>query len=81
MSAFTFPIGIHTPPKHTQALPDKVDVVIIGGGVIVFAPPFSCAVMGSQFSYVKKDAWQVNNPLVIGDGYASRDATLTSCPS
>ena len=34
MSAFTFPIGIHTPPQHAQALPDKVDVVIIGGGVI-----------------------------------------------
>ena len=34
MSAFTFPIGTHTPPEHTQALPDKVDVVIIGGGVV-----------------------------------------------
>ena len=34
MSEFTFPIGIHTPPQHAQALPDKVDVVIIGGGVI-----------------------------------------------
>ena len=34
MSAFTFPIGTHTPPQHAQALPDKVDVVIIGGGVI-----------------------------------------------
>src|SRR5210317_912702 len=34
MSAFTFPIGIHTPLQHAQALPDKVDIVIIGGGVI-----------------------------------------------
>ena len=34
MSAFTFPIGTHTPGQHAQALPDKVDVVIIGGGVI-----------------------------------------------
>ena len=34
MSVFTFPIGTHTPPQHAQALPDKVDVVIIGGGVI-----------------------------------------------
>ena len=34
MSAFIFPIGIHTPPQYSQALPNKVDVAIIGGGVI-----------------------------------------------
>jgi len=34
MSAFTFPVGLQTPSQHVQALPDKVDVVIIGGGVI-----------------------------------------------
>ena len=47
-------VGIHlsirTPPQHAQALPDKVDVVIIGGGVIgictaILTPP--CGILFS----------------------------------
>ena len=80
MSAFTFPIGTHTPPQHAQALPDKVDVVIIGGGVIGICAALFCAVMGNLFSCVKRDAWQANNPPVIGDG-SQQGRDLMSYPS
>ena len=80
MSAFNFPIGTHTAAQHTQALPDKVDVVIIGGGVIGICAALFLRRHGQSVFVCEKDAWQVNNPLVIGDGYANRDATLMSYP-
>ena len=81
MSAFTFPIGTHTPPQHAQALPDKVDVVIIGGGVIGICAALFLRRHGQSVFVCEKDVWQANSPLVIGDGYVNRDATLMSCPS
>jgi len=31
---FQFPLGLHTPVEHSAPLPERADVVVIGGGVI-----------------------------------------------
>ena len=44
----TFPFQIQTPPEHTAVLPDRVDVVVIGGGIIGVMTAWELAKAGSS---------------------------------
>jgi glycine/D-amino acid oxidase-like deaminating enzyme len=49
-----FPIGLHHPPRYTGALPDAVDLVVIGGGVIGICTALFAARGGSKVLVLEK---------------------------
>ncbi|MCO4842222.1 MAG: FAD-binding oxidoreductase [Yoonia sp.] len=50
----TFPFQIQTPPEHTAVLPDRVDVVVIGGGIIGVMTAWELAKAGSSVVVLEK---------------------------
>ena len=50
----TFPFQIQTPPEHAASLPDRVDVVVIGGGIIGVMTAWELAKGGTSVVVLEK---------------------------
>ncbi|WP_458790181.1 NAD(P)/FAD-dependent oxidoreductase [Yoonia sp. MH D7] len=50
----TFPFQMQTPPEHSATLPDRADVVVIGGGIIGLMTAWELAKRGTQVVLLEK---------------------------
>lgn len=54
MSAFQFPLGLHSPVMHDAPHPKDTDVVVIGGGVIGVMSAYFLALRGQRVCVLEK---------------------------
>ena len=69
------------PVVFDDSLPERVDVVVIGAGVVGTATAYYLAQAGVQVLLCEKAAWRASSRAATGAGSASRAGTGPSCRS